>query len=253
MKSNITSGLLTKNNLGKISEEDHLQQKDYLDAVKSFARLTYESIYVIDYEKMAFEYVSENPLFLCGYSPEEVLNLGYDFYFKNVPENDLHLLTLINEAGFDFFQKLPADEKRLYSITYDFHLVNKDGKSILVNHKLTPLFLTSEGDMWKAMCIVSISHHKNVGNIYIYKQGSDEMWELNIENSVWHKSKKPKLTKREIEILHLHARGLTISEIAEKIFVAPDTVKYYRRRIFESLGVSNIVEALSYAVNNKII
>ncbi|MBB6270674.1 DNA-binding CsgD family transcriptional regulator [Pedobacter cryoconitis] len=253
MKNNINSGLLTKNRISGISEKDHVQQQHYLEAIKSFARLTYESVYVIDYEKMTFEYVSENPLFLCGHSSEEVLNMGYEFYFKNVPEKDLELLNLINEAGFDFFEKLSLNERKLYTITYDFHLVNQDKKHILVNHRLTPLFLTSSGKMWKSICIVSISHHKNAGNIRIHKQGTDETWELNIENNVWCRSEKPKLTKRETEILHLYAQGLTINQIAEKIFVSSDTVKYYRRRIFERLGVSNIVEALSYAVNNKII
>jgi DNA-binding CsgD family transcriptional regulator len=253
MKNNINSSLLTKNRIGKISEEDYLQQQNYLEVVKSFARLTYESIYVIDYEKMAFEYVSDNPLFLCGYSSEEVMNMGYDFYFKNVPENDLNLLNQINEAGFDFLAKLPGNTKKLYSITYDFHLINHDGQQMLVNHKLTPLFLTSDEKMWKAMCIVSISHHQKAGNVCIHKQGTDDTWELSLDNNVWRKSEKPKLAKREIEILRLYAQGLTISEIAERIFVSADTVKYYRRRIFERLGVSNVVEALSYAVNNKIV
>ncbi|TBO41391.1 response regulator transcription factor [Pedobacter kyonggii] len=253
MKNTTTSVLLTKNKVEKISTKDLLQQQDYMEAIKAFARLTYESIYVIDYEKMVFEYVSENPLFLCGYSPEEVLDLGYEFYFKNVPEKDLALLSLINEAGFDFFEKLPDEEKKQYSITYDFHLINQEGKATLINHKLTPLFLTGEGKIWKAMCIVSISHHQQAGNIYIYKQGSDELWELNTTNKIWQKSAKPKLSKREIEILQLHAQGLTINQIAEKIFAAPDTVKYYRRRIFERLKVNNMVEALSRAVNGKII
>lgn len=252
MKDTITSTLLTKNKVEKISTED-LQQQDYMEAIKAFARLTYESVYVIDYEKMAFEYVSENPLFLCGYSPNEVLDLGYEFYFKNVPEKDLALLSLINEAGFDFFAKLPDEEKKHYSITYDFHLINREGKPTLINHKLTPLFLTGEGKMWKAMCIVSISHHQQAGNTCIYKQGTDDLWELNIESKIWQKSEKPKLSKREIEILQLHAQGLTINQIAEKIFVAPDTVKYYRRRVFERLEVNNMVEALSRAVNSKMI
>ncbi len=65
MKSN-KSTLLTKNHLGKVSDDDRLQQNDYLQAVKAFARLTYASIYIINYETMTFEYVSENPLFLCG-------------------------------------------------------------------------------------------------------------------------------------------------------------------------------------------
>ncbi|WP_205945126.1 LytR/AlgR family response regulator transcription factor [Pedobacter psychrodurus] len=38
-------------------------------------------------------------------------------------------------------------EKKNYSITYDFHLINQEGKPTLINHKLTPLFLTGEGKM----------------------------------------------------------------------------------------------------------
>lgn len=250
MKNN--SSLLTKNKLGEIPETDRHEQH-YLEVVKAFARLTYESVYLIDYTNMSFEYVSENPLFLCGHSAEDVLQLGYEFYFRHVPEKDLELLELINEVGFDFYANVPENERKLYSITYDFHLVNKDGKAILINHKLTPLFLTQNGSMWKSMCIVSLSHHQTAGNVRIYKQGSDEMWELNVGKKIWRKSAKPVLTDREIEVLRLYAQGLSINQIAEKIFVAPDTVKYYRRQIFERLEVSNIADALAHAVNNKLI
>lgn len=251
MKNRSNATLLTRNHIGKMPDDERPQQSDYLDSVKAFARLTYESVYIINYETMTFEYVSENPLFLCGYSAEEVMKLGYEFYFRNVPESDLTLLNIINEAGFDFFEDLPGEEKIQYSITYDFHLLNRDGKQTLINHKLTPLLLTRNKKMWKAMCIVSISHHKDSGNICIYRQGTDEIWELDLKNRRWHNSEKPKLSKREREVLHLHARGLSINEIAKKLSVAPDTVKYYRRKIFERLNVGTIVEALSYAVNNK--
>jgi DNA-binding CsgD family transcriptional regulator len=252
MKIDNNSTLLTKNHIGKISDDERLQQNDYLDAVKAFARLTYESVYVINYETMSFEYVSENPLFLCGYSSGEVMTLGYEFYFRNVPEKDLTILNIINEAGFDFFKNIPGEEKMQYSITYDFHLRNRDGREILINHKLTPLLLTRDKRMWKAMCVVSISHHKSPGNVYIYKQGADEIWALDLKDKSWHKSEKPRLTKREREVLHLYAQGLSINEIAKKVSVTPDTVKYYRRQIFERLNVSTIAEALSYAVNSKI-
>ena len=163
------------------------------------------------------------------------------------------MLTLINEVGFDFYAQLPVDERKLYSITYDFHLTDKSGKQTLINHKLTPLFLTADGKMWKSMCVVSLSHHQEAGNVRIYKQGSGEIWELVAGKRIWHKSEKPVLTERELEVLRLHAQGFTINQIAEKLFVVPDTIKYYRRRIFERLEVSNIVEALSAAVNSKLI
>lgn len=253
MAKKTTSTLLTRNKIGQLSKEDHSNPKEYLEAIKSIARLTYESIYVINYENMTFEYVSENPLFLCGYPAEEVLKLGYEFYFKNVPDEDLQLLSKVNEAGFDFFERLKKEEKKDYRITYDFHLINKNGKNILINHKLTPLFLTSEGKLWKAICMVSISHHQQAGNVFIHRQGFDQVWELDQSNNTWRKFHNPILTEREVEILRLYAQGLTINQIADKLAVVPDTIKYYRRRIFEHLDVNSIVEALSSAVNRKII
>ena len=253
MNKETNTTLLTKNRVTQITEADHLHLDNYLGAISAFSKLTYQSVYVIDYSHMKFEYVSPNPLFLCGYSVEEVMGLGYDFYFKNVPEADLKLLDTINTVGFDFFEKQAAQDKKLYSITYDFHLRHKNGKSVLINHKLTPLFLTAEGKMWKAICLVSISHNQQSGNVSIHKEGFADFWNLDLANKIWQKSLKPQLTERELEVLRLYAQGLTINQIADKIFVSPDTVKYYRRKIFENFNVSNTVEALSYAVNNKII
>lgn len=249
MKDKAGSTLLTTNKLGVVAETG----QHYLEVVKAFARLTYESVYVIDYQDMSFEYVSDNPLFLSGYTANEVLQLGYEFYFRQVPSEDLELLARLNEAGFDFYAQLPVEERKQYSITYDFHLTHKNGKQILINHKLTPLFLTPEGKMWKSMCVVSLSRQQAAGNVRIYKQGSDELWELLPGKKTWQKSVKPSLTERELEVLRLHAQGFSIDQIAEKLFVAPDTVKYYRRKIFERLEVNNVMDALSYAVSSKLI
>lgn len=246
--------LLNRNKIKVISDADKLRLGNYLEVVKSFAKITYQSVYVIDYEEIKFEYVSSNPLFLCGYSAEEVLEMGYEFYFNNVPEEDLALLNLINNAGFDFYDKLPNnDDRKLYSISYDFHLKGKHNKPILINHKLTPLFLNEKGSVWKSLCIVSISHKQKAGNVTINKLGSDVLWELDLSSKVWNARDKLKLKEKELEILLLYAQGLTIHQIAEKMFVSPDTIKYYRRKIFEAFDVKNFTEALSFAIDNKII
>ncbi|GAA4162541.1 hypothetical protein GCM10022217_30130 [Chryseobacterium ginsenosidimutans] len=251
---NEKSSLFNRNKIKTITDEDKLQLDNYLEVVKSFAKITYQSVYVIDYEELKFEYVSDNPLFLSGYSSQEVLEMGYEFYFKNVPKEDVELLNLINDLGFDFYDKLPqTDERKLYSISYDFHLKGKYDKPILINHKLTPLFLNGKGAVWKSLCIVSLSHNQKAGNVAIHKQGSDVFWKLNLSKKVWIAEKKSKLKEKELEILRLYAQGLTINQIAEKIFVSPDTVKYYRRKIFEAFEVKNFTEALSFAIDNKII
>ncbi len=236
-----------------LSEEDMKQTANYLAPIEAFARITYSSVYVIDYEKKGFEFVSHNPLFLCGHTPEEVAEMGYSFYFKYVPQEDMDLLLKINNVGFDFYDKLLMEERLFYTISYDFHLKNKEGKTILVNQKLTPIYLNSEGKIWKAVCIVSLSTEQKSGNIKVYKQGNNEKFSYDLENDFWKKEEKINLSTREKEILSYSARGFSVGQIAETIFVTADTVKFHRKRMFEKLGVSNISKAIFFATNNKLI
>jgi RNA polymerase sigma factor (sigma-70 family) len=51
------------------------------------------------------------------------------------------------------------------------------------------------------------------------------------------------LTKRELEILHLVAEGLTNEEIGKKIFISEKTVKTHLTNIFDKLKVNNRFKA----------
>lgn len=241
-----------KNTVHSLSEAEYAQSRNYLETLRAVSRLTYMSMYVIDYQLKEFEYVSDNPFFLCGHSPEEVMELGYAFYFKHVSPEDLEMLIKVNEIGFNFFDRIPLAERKNYSISYDFNLLNGKEK-ILVNHKLTPIFITEEGKIWKALCLVSLSANTAAGNIVLSKAGEDVFWELDLPSAEWHKTEKMKLTDRELQILRYHAQGLSIGEIAERMFVATDTVKFHRRKLFEKLQVKNIAEALAYTTNNKLL
>lgn len=253
MSKDVNDFFNLRNTINDISDDDIQQTTNYLAPIKAFARTTYKSIYIIDYEKQGFEYVSHNPLFLCGHTPEEVKEMGYAFYFKYVTKPDLDLLLKINEIGFEFYDKLPIEDRLLYTISYDFNIKNQKGDTILINQKLTPFFLTKEGKVWKAICIISLSTEQNSGNIKTYKQGDNKMFRYNLEGDFWKTEEKIKLTAREKEILQYSARGFKINEIAETIFVSPDTVKFHRKKLYEKLDVTNITEAISFATNNKLI
>lgn len=243
----------SKNRIEKLSEIDFCQLSDYYKVLHAFARTAYTSVYVIDYEKQAFEYVSENPLFLCGNSAEEVKEMGYAFYFKYVAEEDLDLLARINSIGFEYFEGIPVKERTQHTTSYDFHLKTDKGKKILVHHKLTPVFLTESGKLWKAICVVSLSTEKGSGNIKITKQGTNNTFLFDLIDNRWKTVEKINLSDREWEILRLSIRGFTISEIAEETFVSSETIKFHRKKLFRKLNVTNISEAIFYAANNKLL
>jgi hypothetical protein len=57
-----------------------------INTIQAVARVSYQSVYLIDYFNQSFLYVSDTPLFLCGHSANEVKELGYQFYLQHVPE-----------------------------------------------------------------------------------------------------------------------------------------------------------------------
>jgi hypothetical protein len=146
-------------------------------------------------------------LYFSAVIPEQVLEMGYIFYFKYVPKADLELLLKINSIGFEFYERISLENRLDYTISYDFHITNKEDKKILVNQKLTPLFLNKDGKIWKAICIISISSEREAGNIKIYKSGENKVYHYRLDRDVWETEKKAVLSKREQEILQLCARG----------------------------------------------
>ena len=222
-----------------------------VQTVEAFARVTYQSVYLIDYYRQEFLYVSDNPLFLCGHTAKEVKELGYSFYLEHVPEEELKMLVELSRSGFKFFDTFDNVDKYQCSMSYHFHL--KSGiKSKLINHQLTPILLTDEGKIWIGMCVVSLSSHKTVGHIEFHKNGLRSYWKYSFEGHRWKECEGMSLKEEELEVLRLSAAGLTMTEIADRMCRSLDSIKFYKRHAFEKLGVTNITEAISRVTLNKL-
>lgn len=230
-------------------KEDYENLKPYLHIAKSWSELTYQSIYIVDYYKKCFLYVSHNPLFLCGKTAEQVMQDGYLFYIKNVPENDLQLLLRINEAGFSFIKNIPDADRLKYFISYDFHLMQPNGSLTLINHKLMPLILDKHGNPWIASCLVSLSPSTESGNVRFCSKELNKFFEFNFETNEWTEFKRITLNEREKSVLMYSVQGLTMDKIASKIFVCVDTVKFHKKNLFHKLNVKTITEATAKAID----
>lgn len=62
-----------------------------------------------------------------------------------------------------------------------------------------------------------------------------------------------KLTKRQLEIVRLIARGLSNKDIATGLGISEDGVKFHLRSVFAKLNVANRAEAATYALQHHII
>ena len=226
--------------------------ENFVRATEAFANASYQSVYIVDYFRRNFLYVSPNPLFLCGMSASEVKRLGYQFYIDHVSDDEVDMLLEINRAGFSFINNIPLSEKYGYTISYDFHIVNGRDK-ILINHKLTPLACMPDGSVWLGLSVVSLSSHSDAGHITMHCRDKAEYWEYDLLDHLWKRQAIPVLNATEKAIIYLSIQGLTMNAIAEKVHLAVDSVKTARRRLYEKLGVKNIAEAIAYVTNYKLV
>jgi DNA-binding NarL/FixJ family response regulator len=63
----------------------------------------------------------------------------------------------------------------------------------------------------------------------------------------------PSLTEREMEVLTLVARGMNNRDIAKDLFISENTVKNHIRNILEKLHLHSRMEAVVYAVREKLL
>ncbi|MEE9120417.1 MAG: response regulator transcription factor [Syntrophobacteria bacterium] len=61
------------------------------------------------------------------------------------------------------------------------------------------------------------------------------------------------LSDREFQVMCMIAKGRTIKNIAEELFLSPKTVSTYRSRILEKMKMKSNEELTHYAINNHLI
>ena len=62
-----------------------------------------------------------------------------------------------------------------------------------------------------------------------------------------------KLTSREVEVLTQLCQGLTVNEIAAKLFLSPKTIEAHRSTLLKKTNTKNTLNLVLLAIKNKIV
>ena len=70
-------------------------------------------------------------------------------------------------------------------------------------------------------------------------------------------SKRPQspggLSRREVDVLRLAARGLTSRQIADRLFISPKTTDHHIQHIYNKIGVSTRAAAALWAMQQGVL
>lgn len=158
-------------------------------------------------------------------------------------------ISLPGPSGIELTRKVTAlypDMKVLILSMYTseefiFNAINAGAKGYLPKNTTRPeltgaIRAVASGEEYFAESISNV-----ILNSYIKKAKNDSHTHEN------------QLSKRELEVLTLFARGLTNQEIADKLFISIRTVESHKNHIMQRLELKTSVDLLKFALRNNLV
>lgn len=240
---------MTINDLGLNKQQSEIIRSALQTAV-SFARVVPNKVYVCDVQHSLFVQIpSMADASLDVLSMSVLSNLNT---MDMVIEEDRPLYKEIEAGVLKLQTTLPREVSGSAIISYSIRSI-RDGITDLLTHTATPLALDDKGRVWLVLSLLSPSVDKKPGRFICRADGM--LLEYDYVQHEWNnvRMKDYQLSANERQMLVYSARGHTLEEISVLMHRSVDTIKLYRRRIFNKLGANNITEAYAYALKYKLL
>jgi DNA-binding CsgD family transcriptional regulator len=220
-----------------------------------FSSVLIGSIYIIDFQKQCFRYISDHNLFLCGHSREEAMQSGYKFYSEIVHKSDFKLMIKMYRAILRYIDEYPETQENINYFSFTLRI--KDSPSmykpdyLMVYHKLKPVFFDTI--LRFGVCALTCSVVRNSGNLRVYLKNNRDFDEYSFRSEKWSRRQDEHLTEQELMILKLSKQRICNKEIAAKMRISYDRLRHINMQLFQKINVETMEQAVIYATNHSML
>lgn len=233
-----------KNHVCVVTDDDYNRIEPIIDLLKRLSGVERSIYEVYDMHKRDYILKSSEQKRVFGLKDNEI-KVDTEYVYNHIHPEDLPFVLETDEKIYRFYSKLKPIEKKEYKVVYDFRVKNSEGNYMRYMHQSLVLETARNGKAWLILVITDLLSEK-AGNekpkrsFINIKTGKLHLF--NDDNS----EEKQTLTKREIEILKLIARGYDSKNIADKLFISINTVNNHRQNILRKTRTENTTQALLY-------
>lgn len=208
----------------------------YIAMAQSIANITFQGIYLINPVEKQVVYASDTLLQRSPgdtVSAETLISLGQ------------RELDAIAAATVQYKAATPERRKG-----FMLHINTPwQNQNTMASHKLTIIHTDEQGNPLLVMGLVSPSVRERTDGIMFRFADEDALYQYQHETRQWVCQPLPHLTGNELTMLRLTLQGHSLEAIGRLMYKSTESVKYYRRQVFEKLNVRNITEALVVAAD----
>ncbi|MGL5563907.1 MAG: response regulator transcription factor [Tannerellaceae bacterium] len=240
------------------SDEYHLTKFQKEELVRRFiliSKLSNTPAYLIDrYGKQIF-CLSQSYLDLIGYSKDDVQISQAKILNETIAGDHAEFLLKAHVASIanDIWSKNKNNRHNL-CIQYQYNLCPKNKVEIPIVSTIIPSEFTSKGRPSLFYGIIHKSQNPiTEPRVIMHYLNDDKVYEYNKEVNKFEYIGHTNLKEIEVEILRHIAQGTREYNIAAKLDLDINLVKYYKKSIMKKLNVSNMPSAIFTALQRNIL
>lgn len=174
-----------------------------------------------------------------------------EIVFGHVVEEELIERHVLELRFFNFIKELPIREKTDFSASciLGFHR-DGDNEKVRILHTTRYFGCSANGSVMLGLCTYvpyPVSHNRQDGIIVNLSTGQA------IGRDIYEASDRNILSRRQLEILSLLAKGVPSKQIADNLNISIHTVNRHRQDILAALKVANTAAAVEIALRMRLL
>lgn len=183
---------------------------------------------------IVFASEGSNNGFLCGYQTDEVLNKGWEFIEKICAPESSEFLENIIKTSASLFKSIDNGNKDHFTLSFNCDFLTSDKNlRVTINLKFTPTFADFEGNITHILCTFFPGNDVQKNTLVVKDEISSERWFY--EKGKWIKANHIDLSDMEKLMITYTCKGLSIKMIASIMNKSVETIRKYRKSVFEKL------------------
>lgn len=209
--------------------------------------------YVINTEKISFDYIGEHMNQGLGLKKDLIKENGLHYFWKRIHPIDLEELLIVwnKLANYLLFKVLSKEEKQI-TYTWNYRYKNANEKYINIVENVIPVRCNP---LRKSICMLSYCTIIN-SEINMKVSATANMLKNNIYQKIsFCKSSQndlsSKISHREKDIIKLLSLHYSSKEIGDKLCISTNTVNTHRRNIIKKLKLSSTGELIGLLRNKE--
>ena len=168
--------------------------------------------------------------------------------FNNILKEELIERHILELRFFHFLKSVPVNQKTIYQAICLVHFQRPDQPPLPVLHTTRYIEAQSNGSVWLGLCTYIPFPSRSIIESSIINIHTGEA--INPEKYVQYDNML--LSKRQIEILMLLAKGIGSKQIADKLNISIHTVNRHRQDILSRLRVTNSAAAVEIGLRLRL-